>query len=183
MEIKQVRTRKEILARLLLPDSFVWCDGDTNSPIYRAQGADRRGIFSNPIVDILGKIWALPNTALGIAVAIIMASIALINGGGISFGNNGLQVYGLPFADALTIGNVILYNTGSGPRDRGPYGNNSVFVGPHEQGHTYQNQLYGIFFFPAYLLSGPIANLNNPFEQGAQNFAASGSFLPAGGGR
>jgi RHS repeat-associated protein len=133
------------------------------------------------IGDIIGKIWALPNTVLGLAVGI--ASLPF--GGEIHFGNNAIQFTNVPFGHggALTLGNVELFHTGTAPTstatryDGGP---GLVPIGPHEQAHTNQNQLLGPFFLPFYLLNGGISP-RNPLENAADNFAQGlGSWWPHG---
>lgn len=135
------------------------------------------------IGDVIGKIWALPNTLIGLAIGI--ASLPF--GGEIHFDNNAIQFTNVPFGPggALTLGNVQLFTNGMDPSssdsqryDGGP---GAVPVGLHEQAHTYQNQLLGPFFLPAYFFRGGITS-HNPFENAADNFAQKiGSWWPGGG--
>jgi hypothetical protein len=46
-------------------------------------------------------------------------------------------------------------------------------VGMHEQGHTYQSQVLGPFFLPAYFLIGGFGRFN-PFENAADINALTG---------
>lgn len=53
-------------------------------------------------------------------------------------------------------------------------------VGLHEEGHTFQAQVLGILFIPAYFVSGGM-NFESPniFEQAANDYAdGSGSWWP-----
>ncbi len=156
-------------------------DGLTNAdgtPILRAlpvDPSDPSGASSfsplGVVGDILGKIWALPNTVLGLTAEIVFAPFAIAHGGGFQLGNNSIQLVGLPFGNgALTLGNTQLYFN-SGPGTNNAYGQDGAYYGPHEQGHTYQNQIFGPFFLPAYFLSGHPFTLDNPFEAGAQAYA------------
>jgi RHS repeat-associated protein len=135
---------------------------------------------------IIGKIWALPNTALGLAVGVFEYGAGLITGNvpSLSFENNAIQILNAPigFGGALTLGNVEIFND-AGPKTPGlRYGyeldyefegsltsENSVQIGPHEEGHTYQYERLGPLFLPAYLLYGGISD-SNPFEKSADNY-------------
>jgi RHS repeat-associated protein len=136
--------------------------------------------------DLVGKIWNLPNTIIGLTAELALAPFAYANGGGFQFGNNSIQLVGVPFfGGAITIGNTQLYfGTGeyaSDPSQDQTYGETGVNTGLHEQFHTYQQQLLGVLFWPAYVLTGPIANLNNPFEAAAQDFSRRNTPFLSGG--
>jgi len=47
----------------------------------------------------------------------------------------------------------------------------------HEEAHTYQYQVLGPMFLPAYALAGGIS-ASNPFELAANRYALGGSFFP-----
>jgi len=160
---------------------FEGYDADTGAPVYRAQPADSTvGQGAGIIGDILGKIWALPNTVIGLVIGI--ASLPF--GGEIHLGNNAIQFTNVPFGPggALTLGNVQLYN-GLSPSDVNPRYNGapgSVDVGLHEQAHTYQNQALGPLFLPIYLLNGGISP-KNPLENAADDYSQGvGSWFPGG---
>ena len=70
---------------------------------------------------------------------------------------------------AITLGNTISYHYTFGPTKNGAYNDESVKVGPHEEKHTYQQQKFGIFFFPMYFYNGG-ANLSNYLEKEAQDY-------------
>lgn len=129
-------------------------------------------------LDVIGKIWALPNTVVGLVIG--LAGVPF--GAKITFGNNGIQFENYPWGDsnaALTLGNVIIYGKNTSPADFGSlYGSTQFLnVGRHEKGHTLQYQFFGPLFLPTYLLSGGIS-ASNPFEQGANNYAGGGSWWP-----
>lgn len=101
-------------------------------------------------------------------------------GATISFQNNAIQFENFPIGNgALTLGNSIIYGGGIKPTDSGfLYGDSRILnVGLHEAGHTYQYQVLGPFFLPAYFISGGIS-ANNVFERAANNYAGGGSSLP-----
>jgi hypothetical protein len=127
--------------------------------------------------DLAGKIWNLPNTAIGLVVGSFEYGAGLIAGTdpSITFGNNAIQFQGAPFGSsgggAITFGNVEIFHDAT-PSDFFPtYSNPNLFVqvGPHEEGHTYQSQALGPFFFPGYFLYGGISK-TNPFENSADNY-------------
>ncbi len=122
------------------------------------------------IGDILGKILNIPNDIIGLGAALL--SGAQFDG----FGNNALQFTGgnLPsWMQAITIGNIQIYNSGYYPESYGysPYTPGfQMYLGFHEQGHTYQWQVFGPLFIPLYFGS---KLFGNPFETGADQWAAS----------
>jgi len=134
------------------------------------------------IGDIVGKIWALPNTVIGLVIG--LASLPF--GGEIHLGNNAIQFTNVPFGPggALTLGNIILYNAVS-PGDytsryNDPSGPLTINYGFHENGHTLQNQVLGPLFLPVYLLNGGVS-ARNPFENAADDHAeGTGSWWPGG---
>ncbi len=126
-------------------------------------------------VDVVGKIWNLPNTALGLvvggagyAVGKIGHALGLYSGNpSIQFGHNGIEFLDNPFIlkdAALTLGNAISYNKDKPPDKFGAYGDPSVNYGLHEEAHTYQSQVLGPTFIPTYLLNSRL------LEQAAQNY-------------
>jgi hypothetical protein len=126
------------------------------------------------IADVIGKVWALPNTLLGLAAVAVLAPFAYANGGRFQVGNNAIQLLRIPFGGgALTLGNIQLYFGTKRPSDNITYGERGINTGLHEQYHTYQSQVLGPLFLPCYLLAGPVACLHNPFEAAAQDFARS----------
>lgn len=144
--------------------------------------------FGDAMLDLAGKVWALPNTVIGLAVGGVSYGAGWAGYGlglldvapSITIGNNAIQFENIPFGNgALTLGNTIIYGGGTAPNQTGNlYGDSRYLnVGRHEMGHTYQYQAYGPFFLPAYFIRGGIS-ATNPFEQGANNYAAGGSRRP-----
>jgi len=130
------------------------------------------GDGSGGALDVLGKLWNLPNTAIGL----VYGSIGYAVGWGmyeagwqalppdVIIGNNAIEFTHNPFASggAITIGNVEVYG-GLQPDDPDPM-NSSHSVGQHEMQHTYQGQVLGPLYLPAAaasLLWGTIVNGNS----------------------
>jgi hypothetical protein len=155
------------------------------------------GGFVKGTLDVVGKIWALPNTLIGLAygglgyaagwAGYAMGLQALPPE--IAFGNNAIQFINNPFVrsgEAFTLGNSILYGPGVDPTRGGAYGDPSVIFGTQEMAHTYQQQVLGVFFFPAYVGAGGFVGPNgwaqphgNAFENGGQAYGSGkGSWWP-----
>jgi hypothetical protein len=133
-----------------------------------------RGLF------VLGMVWTLPNTALGLLLGMI----------GLAFGarmrwrrhERAIVVYRWPLGPggALTLGNVILC---TGDRLDVPcltYAHRAgrgvepvISLDDHERAHVFQYMLLGPFFLPLYLLCGGIS-VRNPLERAADRYARTG---------
>jgi RHS repeat-associated protein len=146
-------------------------DGTADSSSVLQQVGNVATKIGTTALDLIGKAWALPNTAVGLVLGV--ASLPF--GGKISFGNNAIQFTSVPFLrndSAVTLGNVILYDRALPPDSSTPRYDRTAFVnvGLHEQAHTYQYQVLGPLFVPAWaLFGGPQAS--NPFERAADDFA------------
>jgi RHS repeat-associated protein len=130
-------------------------------------------------LDLAGKAWTSPNTAIGLIMGSANFVAGLVSGTHpeIAIDNNAIQFIGLPWGSggALTLGNVQQY-TDSDPSTSGPRydgGPGSVLFGPHEEGHTYQYEALGPFFLPYYFINGGISP-NNPLEISADNYSQNG---------
>lgn len=145
----------------------------------------------NVVGDVIGKIWALPNTIIGAmygGVGHVVGEIGYALGlydvsPSITFGNNAIQFLDNPFTlrgTAITLGNTVSYGLGSPPSKYGAYGDPTVNIGLHEQAHTYQYQVLGPLFLPVYLGSQVFSgNGLNAFEDAAQNYGrGSGGWWP-----
>ncbi len=128
-------------------------------------------------LDLAGKIWASPNTALGLAAG----GLSVPFGARPTLGHNAIQFTGVPWPGkgALTLGNVILYNDINPSDFVARYDQTAlVMIGLHEEAHTYQYQVLGPLFLPVYFLSGGIS-ADNPFENAADNYAqGTGGWWP-----
>jgi hypothetical protein len=129
---------------------------------------------------VLGLVWALPNTVLG-----LIAGIA-----GLAFGAHAhwrprdfaVVFHQWPWGPggALTLGNVILhtgdtldstcvtYAHRAGHGDEAP-----ITLADHERAHVYQYMALGLMFLPLYLACGGIS-VRNPFERAADRYAQTG---------
>jgi hypothetical protein len=150
-----------------------------------------------PVGDLVGKIWNLPNTALGLswggiglATETILAPFKLaakplgykgkvfdfrvnVKHNAIQFHSHPLMIFG-----AISLGNTNHYGD-SLPAGRGLVsrytGRWIPDVASHEEGHTYQSQLLGPLFLPVYFAAGGISS-KNPFEIMADNYALGGTW-------
>jgi hypothetical protein len=105
---------------------------------------------------LVGKLWASPNTALGLAIG----TVAVMLGARARFGNNALEFLEQPFVkllgkSAVTLGNTIHYAPGREPdRLMTSYdGARRVRLGDHERAHTHQYERWGPLFLLAYAIS------------------------------
>ena len=148
----------------------------------------------DPFLDLLGKIWNLPNTLLGFIAGGIefIAGEMLGTDPQVNFGNNSIQFTNLPWGEgsggALTLGNVQLYSGTADPNsltttyastpDNPQYG----ITGQHEEAHTFQSEALGIAFLPVYFAASGFVNWrsdSNPFEHAADQYGrGDGSFWP-----
>jgi hypothetical protein len=148
------------------------------------------GRFASAVEDILGKIWAAPNTLLGVIVGLIDVGIGELIGNDtdIIFANNAITFLGGGLGrGAVTLGNSIIYahdaTPGSAPQ---PYGNAEdvakfanikMKLGDHEEAHTYQYQTWGPLFLPAYFANVVVSALFTgnvtKFEAAADAYAAA----------
>lgn len=143
----------------------------------------------NPIlrrtVVVLGLVWALPNTVLG-----LVAGIA-----GLPFGAHAhwrprelaVVFHHWPWGPggALTLGNVILhtgdtldsacvtYAHRAGHRHETPGVSHIILLADHERAHVYQYMALGLLFLPLYLICGGIS-VRNRFERAADRYAQTG---------
>ncbi len=141
------------------------------------------------VLNVLGKIWNLPNTVLGLTIGTFdgLIGVALGQIPQISFGQGAIQISNLPNilgpTGAITFGDVQLY-TGTtqrgGIRNSGYTGLSGFSIGAHEGGHTIRSDILGPLFFPLYLGSALVYGwYSNPFETNADYHAANGtSALP-----
>ncbi|MGQ9426433.1 hypothetical protein ACXYTJ_10030 [Gilvimarinus sp. F26214L] len=136
---------------------------------------------------VVGKVWNLPNTVIGIAYGLLGYGIGNI-GFALrltqcrptwSLGHNAIQFHGNPLTVnrcAITIGNTVSYGGRLQPEHYGAFGDPTVNVGRHEEAHTRQSEILGILFLPAYLAAGGFTGpLRNRFERAAQDYGRGGT--------
>lgn len=139
----------------------------------------------NNVTSLIGKVWTLPNTIIGLIYGGIGYVAGLIMGTNptIRIGNNAIEFLNNPLVNrsmALTLGNVVSYGTNAPPWKQGAYGDISVNIGMHETGHTYQYEILGPFYGLFYMLYGGFSGpTGNQFERSAQNYGSgNGSWWP-----
>ena len=139
------------------------------------QGNQNPSSGSGPL-DLLGKIWNLPNTVIGLVYGSIGYAVgwAMYETGlqaqapGITIGNNAIQFTDNPFvAGGLTIGNVEIFGGGGGP---GVLGGDNNLMGLHEMQHTFQGQLLGPLYLPSNLLGGAAGSVIGGSWHAPQNW-------------
>jgi len=146
------------------------------------------------VLDFIGKIWAFPITATGIAIGVTGLAYDRIAGSGtafVSFDNNAIEFQNYPWGQnpgaAVTLGNTVIYHNLTPQAVVPRYDNTGyVVVDSHEGGHTYQYQFLGIFYPVCYFAFGGFPEFNrnrdpryqgNPLEQDADNYAQNPSFM------
>ena len=127
-----------------------------------------------------GAIWALPNTLLGL----LLALPALAFGARMRFGDGALVFVRYPWGPgvALALGNTILCRDASLESrcityaerfGLAPRSGATLRLGDHERAHVYQAMALGPLFLPLYFACGGIS-ARNRFECSADRYAATG---------
>ena len=120
-------------------------------------------------LDIVGKIWNAPNTAIGL----IWGGIGLLGGADVSIGNNAIQFTNHPLMfGAITLGNTISYAPDFGPEFELSNGT----VGQHEMQHTIQGQVLGPLYLPSNILGGAAGLILNRSWGGSANWNEVGPY-------
>ena len=111
--------------------------------------------------ELLGFVWTLPNTLLGLVLGALTFQTPRIHGGAIVFDRapRGLTALLKPFhRTAMTVGFVIL---GAEPIEGR--------LLAHERHHVRQYMRWGVFFIPVYFaLAIPKGYRNHPWERAAR---------------
>lgn len=134
-------------------------------------------------ISLIGKLWTLPNTLLGLAIGVL----ALPFGARLALGDNAILFTRVPVGagGALVLGNVILLTTESLDVAVRSYRGRlrgirlaRIRLGDHERAHTYQYEVLGPLFLPVYLWlgwrAGGVISAHNPFEAAADRYALTG---------
>jgi hypothetical protein len=130
-------------------------------------------------LDVVGKIWALPNTVIGLvygALGHVTGKVANRNHEShISFGNNAIQFENSPLVTtAITLGNVIIYGKGARFQPGALRCGGAHTLGTEEMQHTFQAQILGPLYLPAHGLLGTAAKLLNGNWHGPLNVLEAG---------
>lgn len=131
------------------------------------------------VVDLAGKAWALPDTAIGLVCGSIGSLVGLFTGThpGISFGHNAIQFTNNPLMlSAMTFGNVIVYGTDKTmqPNYSSPLVAGGATTGYQEMHHTIQAEVLGPLYFPAHIVSGVTGEIMDGSWHGADAFLETG---------
>lgn len=117
---------------------------------------------------VVGKVWNLPNTLLGLVYGVLghLAGLAAGTRPRVSLGHNAIQFHNNALMlTAMTLGNVIIYGPARAPqmpnlcfRDS-PAGHT---IGREEFRHTQQGEILGPLYLPVHLLAGIISLVRSP---------------------
>jgi len=132
------------------------------------------------VLQVLGVVWALPYTALGI----VAGAIGMAGGAHAHFRRRDFAIvfHKLPWGPggALTLGNVILHTGESLDSPCVTYAHRAglreeprILIGDHERAHVFQYMLLGPLFLPLYFLFGGV-HVRNRFERAADRYALTG---------
>lgn len=112
----------------------------------------------HPIVrtlDVAGKIWNLPNTAIGLGIG----GFGALFGGSVGIGHNAIEFRDNALMDffnprgAIVFGNTIIY------------GRLAYSAAPHERVHTCQGQFLGPAYLPLHAIGMTLSLLSYPIER------------------
>jgi hypothetical protein len=135
------------------------------------------------VIDAVGKIWTAPNTIAGL----LLGAVALLAGSRAAVAHNAIVFHAFPLGRrAFVLGNVIINPAADLQWHAATYESvarrkkdvhcavETVNAGKHEEAHTWQYQVLGPFFLPAYALTMLLPS-PTPFERAADLYAKSGS--------
>lgn len=129
---------------------------------------------------LLGAVWTLPNTAIGL----IGGLAGLVRGARAHWRGEDLALVfdRWPWGPggAITFGNVILHTGDSLDRACTTYAHRAgrcvdpaIRLADHERAHVYQYMVLGPLFLPLYLACGGVG-VRNRFERAADRYALTG---------
>src|SRR5688572_3358161 len=134
------------------------------------------------VLDVAGKTWTAPNTLAGL----LLGAVALLAGARVRLAHNAIVFHAVPLAyRAFVLGNVIInpmpdldwrcatYESVARRKRDATCALETVHLGKHEEAHTWQYQVLGPFFLPAYALTMLLPS-PTPFERAADEYAKSG---------
>lgn len=136
--------------------------------------------FLMRLLIVLGGLWTLPNTAIGL----LLGAIGLPFGAHAHWRRRDLALvfHRWPWGPggAITFGNVILH-TGDNldspcvtyAHRAGHADEPAIMLADHERAHVYQYLVLGPLFLPLYLVFGGIS-VRNRFERAADRYARTG---------
>lgn len=121
------------------------------------------GGFWRGVGNVLGYIWNVPNTALGVAYGLIGIPTKGIGfeHGQMQFRGNLLQRLLSANSGAITLGDAGVYPSGFGPQTPGTSGPTAQTVGLEESYHSRQGRVLGPAYLPANLVGGILGLIRN----------------------
>ena len=156
-------------------NQFVFC---ANDPV---NFRDPLGLdFWGDVGSGAGKVWNVPNTAVGVTVGIVGLGISQLPGlpgGSVRFRHNAIEFENNPlmFAGAITLGNTINYKGCESKKTFGPFAElDNGYVWQHEMQHTFQGELLGPLYLPANILGAAGGYLSEGDYHGIGNFMETG---------
>ena len=134
--------------------------------------ADDRGLFpgsdrvSRFVGRILGRLWTLPNTLLGLTFGTTGNVVSWFRGvdPGISFEGGTINFLNNSFMrSAMTLGDVVIYGSGNSPSSCTVRGGSGCLqtLGWEEYQHVRQSYVLGPLYLPSHVLFGSTAFLVN----------------------
>ncbi|MNF70770.1 hypothetical protein D3C84_526940 [compost metagenome] len=141
----------------------------TYGRISNSNGAESAGLKKSlaTIGGVVGKVWNLPNTMVGLVYGAVGYVGGLIVGTSpyVEFGGNEIRFRNILFMSAaMTHGNVVLYGTSTSPDSQNNlfWGTVGWTVGGEEGKHVIQGQILGPFYYPMHILGGVMSIFSNP---------------------
>lgn len=124
-------------------------------------------------LDVAGKVWNSPNTAVGLIFGLAAVPFGAKSGG---FGSNALQFENHPWMPtAITLGNVISYGgKATDPAFNPALGQDFGTLAQHEAPHTYQGQQLGPLYILSNALGMAVSQLTDGNTHGRNNWNERG---------
>ena len=141
-------------------------------PIPKLSLEDRLALakFQKKNLNIVGKIWNAPNTALGLAYGGLgyLAGKGMGTDPHISVGGNAIQFTNNPFGGvgAITLGNTTTYSKKLPP----DHVQDGATIEEHERQHTLQGELLGPLYLPSNILGGLVGLATERDWHGRRNW-------------
>ena len=132
----------------------------TASFVYLFSGGVSLKKLGKDALDLVGKVWTLPNTAIGLIYGALghVLSIAFRRNPKISVKNNAIQFErNFLMGGAMTMGNVIVYGKDKWVQPNAIWPGSRFSLGYEEMQHTFQGEILGPFYFPLHILLGTMS--------------------------
>lgn len=126
---------------------------------------------------VAGKLWASPNTAVGVVFAILgfLCARAIGRRPKITLGHNAIQVTESPLVPtAIALGHVVVYGTSARWQPDRLCSRSGQCLAHEEMQHTLQAEVLGPLYLPAHALLGIAAWLIDGRWHGPTNILETG---------